>query len=271
MKKNLIYVVLCGVIILSNACSTEKGRFSKETGIKYDTVYALPAIGTSGNYTFTTQTNDIIIDVKENQSGLYEGIGLSGSDGVNYFHEGKGIWIEEFLGHMFIHISDKNFVIREEHPSENIDIYVETLYKRGSSLESRVVHEEILEQLSILFDFTITTEILPNTVYTFTVKDMAKAQSHFIKLPRGYKAVSGYSDFNVNEEKNEYYCTFSQFLENRKNKGNFQYIDNTGLEGVFAVPYSGDMNKFMGMCHLWGIEVTETIEEQETLVLTFNG
>lgn len=275
MKKLLIYTVLSGIIILSNSCSSSvKGRFSSDVGIKYDTVYALPEIGTTGNYTFTTQTNDIIIDVKDNKSTVDGQIELSGTDGTNYFHEGKAIEIEEFLQLMFIIISDKNYVIRGEHPSEKINIYVETQYENKKAPDSLTIHQEILDQLSVLFDFKITEEVLPNTIYTFSLKDQDKAESFYVELPSKYKAYDGYSDFNVNEKENEFYCTFPQFLVNRKVKGNFQYIDNTGLKGVFAVPYNddevSDMNKFMARCKLWGIDISESIEERSTIVLTFN-
>ncbi len=233
-------------------------------------------IGLTDNFNFVTETDNILIKVSESPEGQELHGGVSGENGQNSYQELFGCEIDDFIMFMVCVGTDLNYIQRGEYNSPPVDIHMESRYPKGYDFDFDKTHVKMLDQLSVLFNFGITEETLPSTIYTFYIEEEGLAEEYFVTPPSPYRASARYSDLNVNEEKNVYYVTFEDNLINHAAKGNFQYVNNTGLEGIFALQFHHEKNRWSSHldrlqeeCNRWGIGIRKTTENRLTKVVTF--
>lgn len=267
---------LITVILVFTSCNSRvSGR-----GILPETVYRVEEINIQETRNFVAVTDNILIRVSEGVPGGERISGVSGTDGSNFYHEVKNWSLEDILTLLLESYSENSYVFIGENNYESLNFYAESLFTREEEFHYETAMAELLNQMSLLFNFTMEEKELPNKVYIYSVEETGKAEKHFVKLnPLRYTSAAGLlsgSRTNYNEDKNEYYATFEDQLNNVSYKGNYPFVNNTGLKGVFALPLGDEtpeeaFNSLQERCREWGIGVEIREEIRPTTVITYTN
>ncbi len=272
--KKVIYLMVASMLLISMVSCSSSG--DKQVGTKYDTIYNVDKIGLTDNFNFITETDNILIKVSESPEGQEPHGGVSGTDFQNSAHELFGCEVDVFIKFLVHEGTNLNVIQRGEYNSPPLDIHVESRYPKDYDYDYYETNVKMLDQLSVLFNFEVTEEVLPRTVYIFYIEEEGLVEKFFVDPPSPYIARANYCDLNINEEANVFYMRLEDYLIKRAEQENVYHVNNTGLDGILALQWhhektrwSSNWERLREECTRWGIGIKETTENRLTKVVTF--